>query len=371
MSSSLPASQGSFGAVETEEPLPPAENADNLDMAVDTLGAVLRVYGQNAFDLNDIPANTIKALCEQWALHALYAAAPPNCGETAPGIPTGGKRDWSGLRAFFAQHRRKEQEYVARSFSGMQQIVRTFIHELNRSLIGEQHTDSRMQAQLERLETAAQTHSIDALKLEVFSTITTLTRLMEERKQAQQRQIESLYAQIQELGCQLEEARQVSNLDPLTQLYNRKSLDSQLALALDIRSVFGEPACLFLIDADHFKSINDNYGHAAGDMVLKKLADCLAYTFPRKGDFIARYGGEEFAILFRDASLKEGRQIGERLLRAVRALRIEHDGKVIPITVSVGVSEALPNDTPVTWLERADRALYSAKQRGRNRMEER
>jgi diguanylate cyclase (GGDEF)-like protein len=275
------------------------------------------------------------------------------------------------LRAFFAQHRRKEQEYVTHSFSGIQQIVRTFIHELNRSLIGEQHTDNRMQAQLERLETAAQTHSIDELKQEVASAVTTLTRLMEERKQAQQRQIESLYAQIQELGCQLEEARQASNLDPLTQLYNRKSLDSQLALVLDIRAVFGEPACLFLIDADHFKSINDNYGHAAGDTVLKKLADCLAYTFPRKGDFIARYGGEEFAILFRDASLKEGRQIGERLLRAVRALRIEHDGKVIPVTVSVGVSEALSNDTPVTWLERADRALYSAKQRGRNRMEER
>ncbi len=179
--------------------------------------------------------------------------------------------------------------------------------------------------QIERLQTAVHSHSIEEMKREVLAVVSEMNRVLEERKRQHQHQMEDLYAQIRELDHLLQEARQESCLDPLTQLYNRKALDNHLARTLDLCTVFQEPACLLLIDVDHFKRINDVFGHTTGDAVLRALADCLVSTFPRKGDCIARYGGEEFAVLFHDTSARDGRKLGERLLRAVRALPIAHN----------------------------------------------
>lgn len=103
--------------------------------------------------------------------------------------------------------------------------------------------------------------------------------------------------------------------------------------------------------------------------MLRELADCITRTFPRKGDAAARYGGEEFAVLIPEAGLAEAKQMADRLLRAVRSLRIAHGGAELRITVSVGLSEAQAGDTAEAWVQRADRALYRAKQTGRDRVE--
>jgi diguanylate cyclase (GGDEF)-like protein len=353
---------GGESAPLSEEPA--GEN--NLDQAVDTLAAVLRDFGQYAFELPDGTTSAFAELCDRWAAHVLYAASPPDEPHAAG---AGGRRDWIGVRTFLAERRRRERAFVSDSLTGMQQVVLMFVGELNRSLLGEQEADQQLHSQLQSLRTAVVGNSIEEMRREVLAAVSEIGRIAEERREQQRLQMEALSARIQELNGQLEAARKESSLDPLTLLTNRKALEDHLARALELRTVFKEPACLFLIDADHFKSINDTYGHAAGDAVLRALADCLTSTFPRKGDCVARYGGEEFAVLYRSASLTDGLRAGERLLRAVRALRVDHAGADIAFTVSIGLADALPDDTASDWLERADRALYAAKQRGRDHLQ--
>ena len=119
---------------------------------------------------------------------------------------------------------------------------------------------------------------------------------------------------------------------------------------------------------DHFKAINDTYGHPAGDTVLKQLANCLSRSFPRKGDTLARYGGEEFAVVLRNAGMTDARRLGERLLGSVRALRFPGLPDALQVTISIGLAELAPGDSDAVWLERADRALYLSKHGGRDRI---
>ena len=134
-------------------------------------------------------------------------------------------------------------------------------------------------------------------------------------------------------------------------------------------SFFSEtPACVFMVDIDHFKQINDTHGHQAGDAVIQQLADRLVSTFPRKTDFVARYGGEEFCVLLPGANLELCMRLGDRLLETVRRGPFHYQEISIPATVSVGLAELIQGETVPTWLERADRALYRAKESGRNQL---
>ena len=123
-----------------------------------------------------------------------------------------------------------------------------------------------------------------------------------------------------------------------------------------------------MVDVDHFKHINDTYGHPAGDAVLQELANRLVSTFPRKTDFIARYGGEEFCILLHNAGNELSQRLGERLLHSVRAEEFHYQDTRIPVTVSIGIAELSPGETVASWVARADRALYRAKDSGRDQL---
>ncbi len=123
-----------------------------------------------------------------------------------------------------------------------------------------------------------------------------------------------------------------------------------------------------MVDVDHFKHINDIYGHPAGDAVLQQLANRLVATFPRKTDFIARYGGEEFCVLLQGAGQELSQRLGERLLDAIRREEFHYQDIRVPVAASVGVAELMPGETVPSWLERADRALYRAKDCGRDQL---
>ena len=130
----------------------------------------------------------------------------------------------------------------------------------------------------------------------------------------------------------------------------------------------GTPACILKVDVDHFKYINDTYGHPAAHEVLEQLANRPVWTFPRKTDFIARYGGEEFCVLLQGADRALSQRLGERLLDAVRREKFSYQDIHIPVTASIGMAELYPGETARSWLERADRALYRAKDHGRNQL---
>lgn len=153
-------------------------------------------------------------------------------------------------------------------------------------------------------------------------------------------------------------------IDGLTGLWNRRYLDAQMMVELASSRRTGEPLACIMADVDHFKSINDKYGHGFGDDVLRKTAAVLTENC-RARDVLCRYGGEEFAILLPDTTPADAVEVAERLRKAVEGITFQYFEKPVPVTCSFGVAY-LRDRVPPTVLELADEALYNAKHAGRN-----
>lgn len=155
--------------------------------------------------------------------------------------------------------------------------------------------------------------------------------------------------------------------DPLTGLHNRRGLEGR-SEALHFRPG-GVPITQvwIMVDIDHFKRVNDTYGHEAGDEVLKAVAEALRST-ARVADIVARFGGEEFVLVLPDTSAEVAARIAERLRLAIEALSTDVDGQVIRVTASFGVAQRAAQESQLEVLERADAALFSSKKDGRNRV---
>lgn len=160
-----------------------------------------------------------------------------------------------------------------------------------------------------------------------------------------------------------------SIVDPLTGLYNRRHLEESLNRDVARAEREGTQVAVLMIDVDHFKSYNDRYGHALGDSVLQKMGAVLA-GFCRRGDLAARYGGEEFTVVMSDMDEATALARAELLRERMGLTRLGNsDTEVPPITISVGLAlYPVHGDTPLTVIEAADKALYSAKRAGRNRV---
>jgi diguanylate cyclase len=166
----------------------------------------------------------------------------------------------------------------------------------------------------------------------------------------------------------LEEQRQKALIDPLTGLPNRAAWSERLDREQARLINGGSQLLLGILDLDHFKSINDGYGHQAGDKVLKIIANVLRRGL-RDDDFIARFGGEEFVILMPASELGAGARLINRLREAIERCPFHFKGQRVTITVSAGLSMFRPGDSADVVLKRADQALYRAKDAGRNRVE--
>ena len=161
---------------------------------------------------------------------------------------------------------------------------------------------------------------------------------------------------------------ELSLKDPLTGLSNRRHFRNVLAREIDVVARSGESALLLMLDIDHFKKVNDSYGHLIGDQVIQAIAHCLA-SCVRPMDTVARYGGEEFAVILPNCQGALGRMVAERIRETVASLCISVSPLVsIQVTVSIGgayAPEWVRSTTPL-WTERADSQLYQAKAEGRN-----
>jgi diguanylate cyclase (GGDEF)-like protein len=161
----------------------------------------------------------------------------------------------------------------------------------------------------------------------------------------------------------------MATTDPLTGVYNRRRLMEIASQVLDVALRDRRPLAVIAVDLDHFKQVNDRLGHAAGDDVLAAFARVLREQ-TRREDVVGRIGGEEFAIVLPRASLQTAREVAERIRLGLHDARVVVDGTVVPVTVSLGVAALRPGDeAPEDLLKRADRALYDAKRRGRDRVE--
>lgn len=160
----------------------------------------------------------------------------------------------------------------------------------------------------------------------------------------------------------------LASVDPLTGAWNRRALQELARRGLSLDRRHCRPSALLLVDVDHFKRINDTFGHAAGDVVLEALVHRM-HGLLRAGDVVGRLGGEEFVVFLPCTDGAGAREVAERLRLAVQAEAFHCEGRAIPATVSVGIGERLPGEADLAaLLQRADRALYAAKHAGRNRV---
>jgi len=237
---------------------------------------------------------------------------------------------------------------MSREVDGMRRSVSEAedIHQLKQSIQEhlsniQLHMDARARLEHDRLRQAET--EIEHLKVE-------LTKVQEESF---------------ELRSRLREAHDRALRDALTGLHNRLAYDERIALECERWARYGRPSVLSVWDVDFFKRINDTYGHSAGDKVLRILAKLLSES-TRKSDFLARFGGEEFMLLLPETDIQTAFEVADKLRALVASSRFQYRGQPVPVTMSCGLAEFIPNDTPEEVYRRADAALYEAKGSGRN-----
>jgi diguanylate cyclase len=325
------------------------------DAAVDAVAAILRA-------LRDTAARDSEAASrlEAWARHILVLEKPPGSAD----IPPAG-RDWPGLSTHVVAYVRDDHAAATRSIDDLQDTVWLVIERLAQAIVGDAASDAEAANQLERLRAAASASPAE-LKATALETVQRLSEIIDEKSTRQLELARELGERVDVLKVELEDTRREADIDSLTQLWNRGVFQRELPRVAHVRSLIDEPACLVIVDIDHFKQLNDVHGHAAGDSALEAIASTLVRCFPRRADVVTRLGGDEFAVILRDATAAEGGRLADRFLTAVRELNVLGARDPITLTVSVGVAEGLPGEPADSWFARADRALYGAKAEGRN-----
>jgi diguanylate cyclase len=196
------------------------------------------------------------------------------------------------------------------------------------------------------------------------------TRDMENATRTLEMRLEESKSKTVDLQKDVDTLRLETLTDPLTLVGNRQRFDESLGTMTGTAQASGQPLSLLLADIDHFKKFNDWFGHQAGDQVLRLVATTIKDAL-RDDDVVARYGGEEFAVILPGAPLAIGRMTAERVRKSIagRDLKKRATGESMgQITISIGVAQFLPGESPVELVDRADSHLYAAKRSGRNRV---
>ncbi|WP_017477983.1 diguanylate cyclase [Pseudomonas sp. PAMC 26793] len=243
--------------------------------------------------------------------------------------------------------------------------------------------DTQIREQVDGLQTSVQDAAdLDSLKHVLESHLEGLLGTMDQQQHQRDQREEEVAARLKSLAERvanmeqeaqgyrehLEVQRQKALIDPLTGLPNRAAWTERLEQEVNAWHQRGNNLSLAMLDLDHFKRINDGYGHLAGDKVLKIIATVLRKHL-RPNDFIARFGGEEFVLLVPNSSLSDALAVGETLRAAIEACPFHFKGEPVTITVSMGMAQFQPGERSDLALKRADEALYRAKAAGRNQVQ--
>ncbi len=304
--------------------------------------------------------------CEAWAEHLSIGGAHPDADADAA-LPQPGQRDWAGARRFVARRRQEESELITQGLGDLREVVADLTERLATTLSEDEESVRRVTEQVDCLRTAVTIDSLDGLRREVASTATLLSALIEEQSARIQGQLHALDQRVLRLSEELQEVKHESSLDGLTRVYNRGAFDRAFPRLHRLASVSEQPSSLLIADLDFLKEINDRFGHRSGDEALRHFADCLVRSFPRRTDFIARYGGDEFVAILPQTPAQESERYATRFLDSVHDnAMIRETDTIFSLTASIGLAELKRGERAEAWLERADQALYQAKERGRD-----
>ncbi len=216
---------------------------------------------------------------------------------------------------------------------------------------------------LNELKTAENEPNLKSILVEIILETTQIA----EASKALKSQLDDTTKEMEQLRNELTHVREVANTDGLTGLLNRLAFDKVLDKLVE--NTTSKNACLALLDIDHFKRVNDSFGHLIGDKVIKFLASILK-KHAAEHHHVARYGGEEMAVIMPDTTLAEAFYLIEQIRKVLDKSQLKHKGEetIGKVTVSAGISSLKAVDTTYTFIERADNALYRAKETGRNKV---
>jgi diguanylate cyclase len=280
-------------------------------------------------------------------------------------LSQGGKLDEHTTRRLYAEHiapfDAHQFQQLTTNFQRVMRDVASSADQAGAQATRFEHSLSRLSASLQDAEPTPAALVADTLA----DTQTTLHALVH-----LQQQLDDSRAEIDRLRDEVQQARQEAVVDALTGLANRRGFDQSLAASLAVVPVSNMPPCLLMGDIDHFKRINDSFGHGFGDQVLKIVGQVLQGLVPA-GAVAARVGGEEFAVLLPSATLDEAQQLAEAICKRISAARIRRpasDETLSRITLSLGVTLHRIGESAQAFFERADQALYASKSGGRDRV---
>ncbi|HEU4654260.1 MAG TPA: diguanylate cyclase [Steroidobacteraceae bacterium] len=280
---------------------------------------------------------------------------------------------------------KQEVEVLLTHMVGKLDEIGRFVAEQNRSQTQSQASSETLNIQLAG-EMRAMGESVEAandltqIRVQVRSRLDTidrhlqefrereaaLAREMQSRSEQMRSRITELESEASRLQNQLKDEQRLSNIDALTGVPNRLAYEKRVDDEMKRWQRFKQPTCLAVWDVDRFKAINDTYGHRAGDRVLTTLAKHLSSRV-RTTDFLARYGGEEFVMLLPGTTLTDAMRLIDELRELVGKIGFHFRGTPVSVTISVGVTAFVPDDSAGAAFDRADKALYRAKESGRNR----
>jgi diguanylate cyclase len=227
-----------------------------------------------------------------------------------------------------------------------------------------EETNDSFQKKTVMLENLPETGGLKTILREIIQE----TQSLAVTSQAMQGKLTAANKEMEQLRKELAQVRQIATTDGLTGLLNRRAFD--MTLAEIVEQSEPDKTCLSMLDIDHFKRINDTYGHTIGDNVIKYVAS-LMKKYAEEHHHVARYGGEELAIIMPNTSHEKALEISENIRSSMEASRLQrkNDNQSLgSITLSIGIAKLQPGDDPESFIVRADTALYKAKQSGRNKV---
>jgi diguanylate cyclase len=268
------------------------------------------------------------------------------------------------LQSIYAEISETKDEYFSRESKkgSINESFKQGIQQLDDTLKNSDDLGS-LKNNLNKIVSAIQTRVIREVEVEENE-----TQILESKIAGMSNKIKLLEEHAKDLEETIHKKHMQAITDPLTGLYNRAAYVQALEKAWMHWDQEKIPSTMLVWDIDHFKMINDRHGHAAGDKVLQSVAKKLE-TGVRKGDMLARFGGEEFVMLLVNKSLEEGAQLADRIRQLISSTDFTYKKQALHVTISCGVASFVGEDTPTSLFERADKALYTAKHSGRDRVE--
>lgn len=321
-----------------------------------TLLFIIDTYNKHLLELQGHPVRKVRETLDEFAKEIVDSKEQPI------------EKVLFRFRQWFSAYRIDECAYMQKTFEDFRTIIWDFVDQLAEDVGQEQKEDTEIRQSLDDLKEAVESNSIELLKNNSRKFIDHYMESQFKKEKRRTGRIKSIRKNLNIVKKQLNAAHDAARTDHLTQALNRKSFDEYCQQHIKLHETDGQNVSLMMVDIDHFKMINDTYGHQVGDFALKELVAILKNMFNRDGDVVARIGGEEFAILLPDYQSEHAEKKAQEVLTRIRSEIFVHENHKIQFTVSIGISQLYRGETAEDWIKRGDDALYASKKHGRNRL---